>query len=202
MCVVYLYKPCCFVSLLTFRVGDPVWCRPTLSSHWISGELPRSQLPWSYCRRFLLDPIRHREQQDWHGLLWFQQFNFNGRYYRRYAYIIVMYVNFGYSSDDFQFRQLSGLETRFGYMDLKSSPVHFYVQRSTPFTQQNAIIPYNFERLNVGGAMNIKTGVFTAPRNGTYHFAFAFLRDGRIPKFVSIFLRKMGPRLELPRHSP
>ena len=40
--------------------------------------------------------------------------------------------------------------------------------------------------------MNIKTGVFTAPRNGTYHFAFAFLRDGRIPKFVSIFLRNNG----------
>ena len=84
------------------------------------------------------------------------------------------------------------METRIGYMDVKSSPVHFYVQRNSLYSRQNAVIPFELERLNAGGAMNTKTGVFTAPRNGTYHFSFSFLKDGRPDKFVTIFMRKNG----------
>ena len=38
----------------------------------------------------------------------------------------------------------------------------------------NGIGPINFqvEMLNIGGAMNLTSGRFTAPRNGIYYFAF------------------------------
>ena len=83
------------------------------------------------------------------------------------------------------------METRFGYMDLKTSPVHFYVQRSNRFSKKNSPITFELERLNIGGAMNIKTGIFTAPRNGVYHFDFSFLKDVS-QNFVTVFLRKNG----------
>lgn len=55
--------------------------------------------------------------------------------------------------------------------------VYFYVQRNKPFATPNAVINFNEERLNIGQAMNINSGVFTAPRKGTYHFAFIGMKD-------------------------
>ncbi len=34
------------------------------------------------------------------------------------------------------------------------------------------MINYHYEKLNIGGAINLKTGVFRAPRPGIYHFSF------------------------------
>ena len=65
-------------------------------------------------------------------------------------------------------------QKRIGFVDVKSSSVYFYVQRSDRF-YTTGIIPFEIERLNIGGAMNLKSGKFTVPRNGTYAFSFTGL---------------------------
>lgn len=35
---------------------------------------------------------------------------------------------------------------------------------------------YEVERLNLGNAMNIDTGIFTVPKTGIYHFTFSFVK--------------------------
>ena len=67
--------------------------------------------------------------------------------------------------------QLAGFQTWIGQVDVKSSPVYFYVQRNTNFSSGGPI-PFQVERLNIGNAMNLSSGKFTAPRAGIYSFSF------------------------------
>ena len=83
------------------------------------------------------------------------------------------------------------METRLGYMDIKSSPIHFHVQRNDGNLLPNSVVAFHLEQLNVGGAMNIRTGVFTVPRSGTYHFSFSFMNYFE-DKINSIHLRING----------
>jgi len=62
-------------------------------------------------------------------------------------------------------------EKMIGLNDIKSTPVYFYVQRESLFTTQHSVIPFETERLNIGGAMNLTSGVFTAPTNGRFFFS-------------------------------
>jgi len=65
------------------------------------------------------------------------------------------------------------VERRVGYLDVKSSPIQFHVQRSNSFTDANKVIrPYDIELLNQGGGMNRTSGIFKAPVNGIYYFSF------------------------------
>lgn len=84
-----------------------------------------------------------------------------------------------------------GFETRVGSIDIKSSPVHFYVQRASDFSTTNTIIPFEIERVNIGGAMNLTSGVFTAPRSGIYFFSLSGLK-GSAPNSLFISLRLNG----------
>ncbi len=59
-----------------------------------------------------------------------------------------------------------------GYADVKSAPVHFYVQKNYTFTTKGTPIPFELARVNEGDAVNLSSGVFTAPRPGTYFFSF------------------------------
>jgi hypothetical protein len=60
-----------------------------------------------------------------------------------------------------------------GYADVKSVPVHFYVQRNSNFNTTKTPIPFDLARVNEGNAMNLTSGIFTAPRPGIYFFSFA-----------------------------
>jgi hypothetical protein len=67
---------------------------------------------------------------------------------------------------------MTGFQKWIGYNDVKSAPVYFYVQRNSPFNTINVPIPFQVSRLNIGNAMNLSTGKFTAPVQGTYFFSF------------------------------
>jgi hypothetical protein len=66
-----------------------------------------------------------------------------------------------------------GFQKFIGYADVKSTPVYFYVQRNTSFYDEYTPIPFQLARVNVGNAMNLTSGIFTAPRPGIYFFSFA-----------------------------
>jgi len=70
----------------------------------------------------------------------------------------------------------AGYETRIGNVDVISSAVQFYVQRNTVWSTLNTPVVFQVTRLNVGNAMNIGTGVFKAPKAGTYSFNFSGTR--------------------------
>ncbi len=62
-----------------------------------------------------------------------------------------------------------------GYVDVKSAPVYFYVQRNDSFSSGGTPIPFDLARVNEGNAMDLTTGKFTAPQPGIYFFSFAGL---------------------------
>jgi len=50
------------------------------------------------------------------------------------------------------------------------------VQRNSNFSTTGKV-PWELARLNEGEAMNLTSGVFTAPVPGLYHFDFSFVKD-------------------------
>jgi hypothetical protein len=67
---------------------------------------------------------------------------------------------------------MAGFQKWIGYNDVKSAPVYFYVQRNSAFNTTNVSIPFQISKLNIGNAMDLSTGTFTAPVPGTYFFSF------------------------------
>ena len=68
-----------------------------------------------------------------------------------------------------------------GVTDVKSQPVYFYVQRKTNFTTWNTPMPFEIEKMNVGGGMNLKTGVFTAPKSDEYFSVSRLIQSMETP---------------------
>jgi hypothetical protein len=61
-----------------------------------------------------------------------------------------------------------------GYVDVKTSPVYFYAQKTSHSLALNAAIPFDLLILNVGNAMNT-SGIFVAPTPGKYFFSYSGL---------------------------
>ena len=69
------------------------------------------------------------------------------------------------------------METAVGLVDVKSSPVYFHVQRRSTYSSVGTTIPFDITQVNVGGGMNINSGIFTAPKSGIYFFSFTGLKE-------------------------
>lgn len=80
-----------------------------------------------------------------------------------------------------------------GNVELRTKYVHFYVQRESPYRpkKDHLAIPFENEVLNQGGAMNVTSGVFTAPVSGTYHFAFSAVKLDS-PDHLTVSIRLNG----------
>lgn len=76
---------------------------------------------------------------------------------------------------DFIFYYFAGVQAI-----VNAPPVYFYVQRATNFVDKNVIIPFEVEILNIGKAMDLKSGIFTAPRAGMYFFSFSGYSAGSV----------------------
>ena len=79
-------------------------------------------------------------------------------------------------------------------MDVLTETVHFYVQRNTSFSTASAIVPFELSRLNEGGAMDLTSGIFTAPVPGIYHFGFSGVSDSS-SNGLGIFLQLNGENI-------
>jgi len=66
------------------------------------------------------------------------------------------------------------METRIGVVDVKSSLIHFHVERSTGYESRGLIkVPFERQILNLGNGFNWVNHWFEAPYNGTYFFSIS-----------------------------
>lgn len=87
--------------------------------------------------------------------------------------VLSMSVSFFFH---FWFSRWLGFQTLIGYDDVQLFPTYFYVQKTqAAITSENNPITFDLALTNVGNAMAISTGIFTARVNGLYFFTFSGL---------------------------
>jgi len=85
-----------------------------------------------------------------------------------------------------------------GHLNVKSfsDGIYFTAGRygSLP-TAENGVIRYNKELLNIGGAMDLSTGIFTVPKAGIYYLSFSINKEGFTFDNIYIYLRLNGNKI-------
>lgn len=110
--------------------------------------------------------------------------------------IQTVFCSFG-TSGKFEYGKISKTKINFvqknsscpqliGNVDVKTTNVHFYVQRKSSFTTPYAVIPFESEVLNLGNGMDSNTGVFTAPLAGTYYFQFSGITNNNLEILLQV----------------
>lgn len=74
--------------------------------------------------------------------------------------------------------------------------VSFHVSLERSFSNNKEYVPYDYIVLNRGNGLNKTTGIFTAPRAGTYLFTFTAVTNPRENQVVSIKLNGV-PRAKI-----
>jgi len=84
-------------------------------------------------------------------------------------------------------------------VDVKSSDfgIFFYVRIGNKSFPRSGVLSYDHQVINTGGGMNLKTGVFTAPKAGVYNFSFSIMKNGYSLEYLEIILRLNGIRIGL-----
>ena len=82
-------------------------------------------------------------------------------------------------------------------MKSTESGIFFYVQIGNRTFPENGLLRFDRQILNVGGGMDMKTGVFTAPKAGVYSFSFSIMKEGYAFDHIIIHLRVNGAKLGL-----
>lgn len=77
------------------------------------------------------------------------------------------------------------MQTLIGYTDVKSTSVYFYVLKSNE--ARSGRITFKIQKLNVGNAMDLSSGTFTAPRSGVYSFSFSGVARLSVTKFTGYY---------------
>ena len=55
---------------------------------------------------------------------------------------------------------------------------------------KDSVISFELETVNVGSAMNLESGIFTAPKSGIFYFSFTVIKEKNDRFWHSIYLRK------------
>ena len=64
------------------------------------------------------------------------------------------------------------------------------------------VIRFDKERLNIGAGMSLKTGVFIAPKTGTYTFLFTIVKNRYNLDFIDVYFRLNGTQIGYSLGSP
>lgn len=79
---------------------------------------------------------------------------------------------------------IPAMEIWIGYANIKSVSTYFYVQKTNFPNQPNKTpLSYDIELINLGGAINVFSGIFTGPATGLYFFSlFGMARYSHLSK--------------------